>query len=154
MTEFNKEITNFEVKIAIVDDVEKLRPGMSSTVDIRTENRRNIIQIPIQAVTVRAAKDIKSNDEAQDDTAQVKKDQPGKKSIDKDEMIEVVFTVKDGDAKVVPVETGISSDTDIEVKSGLEEGQQVVTGSYRALTKTLKDGSPVKISNKDKSKTE
>ncbi|MBC8183943.1 efflux RND transporter periplasmic adaptor subunit [candidate division KSB1 bacterium] len=152
-----EEITNFKVKIAIVDEVEKLRPGMSSTVDIRTEIRRNILQIPIQSVTVRAPKDIPSDEEeqeAKDDSVQVKQDESETKSTDKDEMIEVVFIVEEGTAKIIPVETGISSDTDIEVKSGLEVDQQVVIGSYRVLTKTLKDGSPIKISKKDKSKSE
>ena len=152
-----EEITNFEVKIAIVDEVEKLRPGMSSTVDIRTENRRNILQIPIQSVTVRAPKDIPSDgeeEETKDDSVQVKDAEFDKKSTDQDEMIEVVFVVEEGVAKVVPVETGISSDTDIEVKSGLEEEQEVVIGSYRALTKTLKDGSPVKIAKKTQSKSD
>ncbi len=151
-----EEITNFEVKIAVVDEVEKLRPGMSSTVDIRTENRRNVLQIPIQSVTVRAPKDIPSNEDekkADDDSVQVKEDESETKSTDKDEMIEVVFIVDEGAAKIVPVETGISSDTDIEVLSGVEEDQKVVTGSYRVLTKTLKDGSLVKISKKDKPKS-
>ena len=152
-----EEITNFEIKIAIVDKVEKLRPGMSSTVDIRTEKRRNILQIPIQSVTVRNSKDIPSDEEENEtkaDSVQVEDPESDKKSEDKDEMIEVVFIVEEGVAKVVPVETGISSDTDIEVKSGLEEEQQVVTGSYRVLTKTLKDGSPVKIAKKTQSKSE
>jgi len=152
-----EEITNFEVKIAIVDEVEKLRPGMSSTVDIRTEIRRNILQIPIQSVTVRAAKDIPSDEKKQktkEDSVQVKKNESGKQSKDQDKMLEVVFVVEDGIAKVVPVETGISSDTDIEVKSGLKKGQQIVTGSYRVLTKTLKDGSPVKITKKSQKKSD
>jgi HlyD family secretion protein len=152
-----EEITNFEVKIAIVDDVEKLRPGMSSTVDIRTENRRNILQIPIQSVTVRASKDIPSDEEekeTKEDSVQVEDAESNKESTDKDEMIEVVFIVEEGVAKVIPVETGISSDTDIEVISGLEEEQQVVTGGYRVLTKTLKDGSPVKIAKKTQSKSD
>jgi HlyD family secretion protein len=152
-----EEITNFEVKIAIVDEVEKLRPGMSSTVDIRTENRRNILQIPIQSVTVRASKDIPSDEEekeTKEDSVQVEDPESDKKSSDKDEMIEVVFVVEEGIAKVIPVETGISSDTDIEVISGLEEEQQVVTGSYRVLTKTLKDGSTVKIAKKTQSKSD
>ncbi len=147
-----EEITNFKVKIAVVDKIEKLRPGMSSTVDIRTESRRNILQIPIQSVTVRAPKEIPTDENEKKST-----DESGDKASktgEKDEMVEVVFVVKDGVAKIVPVETGISSDTDIEIKKGLEEGQQVVTGSYRVLTKTLKDGSFVKVAKKAESKSD
>jgi len=155
-----EEITNFEVKISIVDTVKKLRPGMSSTVDIRTENRSNILQVPIQSITVRAQKDIpsaKDENKSKKDSVEAIKDESAKKSsdtTDKDEMVEVVFVVENGEARIVPVETGISSDTDIEIIAGLEEGQQVITGSYRALTKTLKDGSPVKITKKIKSKSD
>ncbi len=155
-----EEITNFEVKIAVVDKIKKLRPGMSSTVDIRTESRRNILQVPIQSITVRTPKEIATaNDEKKSskDTVEVKTNESAEKSSksgEKDEMVEVVFVVKDGAAKIVPVETGISSDTDIEIKKGLEEGQQIVTGSYRVLTKTLKDGSSVKVAKKAKSKSD
>jgi len=150
-----EEVTNFEVKIAILDKEEKLRPGMSATVDIKTDTRRNVLTIPIQAVTVRSRSEINRAQEAGDNDA--KKAQRRKKSPEKqagtiaaqkDEMLEVVFVVKDGVARIVPVKTGISSDTDIEIVSGLKEGQEVVTGSYRALSKTLKDGSRVKITEK------
>jgi HlyD family secretion protein len=154
-----EEVTNFEVKIAIVNNVEKLRPGMSATVDIRTESRHNILEVPIQSITVRAPKDIPGKEEkskaGKDTTKATEKDTLAKPSdkAQKDEMIEVVFIVKDGVAKIVPVVTGISSDTDVEIKSGLEESQEVVTGSYRVLTKSLKDGSRVKIGDKAASKT-
>jgi HlyD family secretion protein len=147
------------VKIAIVNNVEKLRPGMSATVDIRTESRHNILEVPIQSITVRAPKDIPGKEEkskaGKDTTKATEKDTLAKPSdkAQKDEMIEVVFIVKDGVAKIVPVVTGISSDTDVEIKSGLEESQEVVTGSYRVLTKSLKDGSRVKIGDKAASKT-
>ena len=155
-----EEITNFEVKIAIVDKIKKLRPGMSSTVDIRTESRHNILLVPIQSITVRTPKEIATaNDEKKSskDTVEVKKEKSAEKSSksgEKDEMVEVVFVVKDGVAKIVPVETGISSDTDIEIKKGLEEDQQVVTGSYRVLTKTLKNGSFTKVAKKTESKSD
>lgn len=155
-----EEVTNFEVKVAVIDKVEKLRPGMSSTVDIRTEQRRNILQVPIQSVTVRTQDEISNPEdkkESKADTVETKQDTTSEKSVkskDKEEMLEVVFIVEDDKAKVIPVETGISSDTDIEIKNGLEEGQQVVTGSYRVLSKTLKNGSSVKITEKAKPKDE
>lgn len=147
-----EEVTNFEVKIAILDKVKKLRPGMSATVDIRTEKKTNILQVPIQAVTVRdydevykkEVDDKKKNQDSVRINAEEKVAASSKNK--KDKMVEVVFVVEDGIAKIKPVVTGISSDTNIEIKTGIEEGKQVVTGSYRVLSKTLKDGNAVKIS--------
>ncbi len=142
-----EEVTNFEVKISIVNPVGKLRPGMSATVDIRTESKKNVIKIPIQCVTVRDWEQVYKEDK-QTEKGEDEPDTTAIQAENKEEMIEVVFIVEEGVAKISPVETGISSDTDIEVKSGLEENQKVVTGSYRVLSKTLKDGDSVKISNK------
>jgi len=149
-----EEVTNFEVKIAILDKETKLRPGMSSTVDIKTDTRQGVLHVPIQSVTVRTERELQET-EQKGKTRDVK----GKKTDNedekedsalssKDDLIQIVFIVKDGAATAVPVETGISSETDIEIMSGLEEKQQVVTGSYRALSKTLKNGSRVKITEK------
>ena len=149
-----EEVTNFEVKIAILDKETTLRPGMSSTVDIKTDTRQGVLHVPIQSVTVRTERELQET-EQKGKTRDVK----GKKTDNedekedsalssKDDLIQIVFIVKDGAATAVPVETGISSETDIEIMSGLEEKQQVVTGSYRALSKTLKNGSRVKITEK------
>jgi len=134
-----EEVTNFEVRISILNPVPTMRPGMSATVDIRTESKRNILQVPIQAVTVRDKSKVYPKEEKNADN-----DKASKKTDD-DELVECVFVVEDGVAKIVPVKTGISSDTYIEIKSGVEEGQMVVTGSYRVLSKTLENGSKVKI---------
>lgn len=151
-----EEVTNFEVKIAIVDKEEKLRPGMSATVDIQTETHHKVLTIPIQAVTARDQSEINNSPDTTARGNSQKKAQaeqsPGteedKQSSGKEQLVEVVFVVKDGIAKMVPVKTGISSDTDIEIAGNLEDGQEVVTGSYRALSKTLKNGSSVKITEK------
>jgi len=156
-----EEVTNFEVKIAILDKEEKLRPGMSATVDIQTESHRDVLHVPIQAVTVRTQSEI---DKAQDEKG-TNNNKEGKQKVSseteekattdsKDDLIEVVFVVEEGVATIVPVKTGIGSDTDIEIISGLQEGQQVVTGSYRALSKTLKNGISVKITEKPTPKSE
>ncbi len=148
-----EEVTNFEVKIRIIDKVEELRPGMSATVDIRTETRYNVIQVPIQAVTVRSPKEVYSSDgeeENGDSNSEEKSEHQDEASnVPKsEELIEVVFVIEDGTAKVIPVNTGIANDTHIEIKSGLEEDQKVVIGSYRVLSKTLKNGDLVKITEK------
>ena len=157
-----EELTNFEVAIAVIEKVDKLRPGMTATVDIETERHRNILQVPIQAVTFRASNEIfkSENDSASVKQKSSKKQESSKtekeaiKQEPKAEQLEVVFVVNDGVAKAVPIKTGIGNDTDIEIIEGVTEGQQVVIGSYRALSKTLKNGSKIKITEKPLPKSE
>lgn len=149
-----EEVTNFEIKIAVTDKVVKLRPGMSSTVDIQTDIHENILSIPIQAVTVRLPSEIKKDDDSDDDVEKEEKPANGDSSEDDEELIEVVFVVDNEYVKIVPVKTGISNDSDMEIISGVEEGTEVVIGSYRAISKTLKDGSLIKISKKKSSEAE
>ncbi len=136
-----EQVTNFEVKIAVNTHMKKLRPGMSATIDIITDTHKDVLNIPIQCVTMRVVKDdsVKAGD---DNSDKKNKSANGKK--------EVVFVVEKGTAKTVPVKTGISDDTNIEILSGLEEDQQVVSGSYKALSITLKNGSQVKIKKDQK----
>jgi len=163
-----EQVTNFEVKIAITSQVDKLRPGMSSTVDISTETHKDVLFIPIQCVTMKNVKQdtakadsSKSSDKNNEDSmnSEEKKKEGNKdKNNKKQEMKEAVFVVKDGVAKVVAVKTGISDDTNIEIFSGLEEDMEVVSGSYKAISTLLKDGSQVKakedISYKENNKSE
>ncbi len=134
-----EQVTNFEVKIAIDSPTAKLRPGMSSTVDIRTNTQKDVLYMPIQCVTMREVKNDSSNT---DNTEQ---------NPDDSSMQKVVFVVQDGSAKMVPVETGISDDTNIEIKSGLEKDQQVVSGSYKAISRELEDGKNVNIKKEENS---
>lgn len=145
-----EEVVNFEVKIRILDSDVLLKPGMSCNVEIMTETRNNVLAVPIQSVTIRGLeKEKKEDKEAEDElvTIEDKKDQIDTKAL------EGVFVVKDGKAKFVKVKTGISDDTHIEIKNGLKGDEEVVTGSYRAISRELKDGSRVRIENK-KAKTE
>ncbi len=132
-----EQVTNFEVKIAITSDVSRLRPGMSATVDIDTETHSETLYIPIQCVT---ARELKADSTQVADSADNPKDRSQSKKME-----EVVFVVKDNQVQQIPVETGISDDTHIEIVSGLETDQTVVSGSYRALSKELEDGSEVTI---------
>ncbi|MBN2414241.1 efflux RND transporter periplasmic adaptor subunit [bacterium] len=133
------EVTNFLVKVAMVDPPARLRPGMSATVDVITETRQNALSIPIQCLTVRAPLTEKS--ESADSTQAMP-------ATGSEENIQVVFRIEDGVAKQVPVTVGISSERDYEVIEGLEEGQEIVSGSYRVLSKELKDGTAVTVDNK------
>lgn len=162
-----EEVTNFEVKIAIVDEVERLRPGMSATVDIRTETHNDVLSVPIQSITMREVKDTtlvtgkfnkktwrRKKGSTRDANAEMWGGDHNSADADSVQMkaaggmAQVVFLAEDGTAKMVPVDTGISSEKNVEITAGLEDGQVVITGSFRALSKLLKDGSKIKINNK------
>ena len=125
--------TEFEVKIAINSDTGKLRPGMTASADIVTENRANALSVPIQCVTVRTL------DQLGKDAAK-----KGFKA-GKDGFVEVVWIVQDGKAQPRAVSTGIQSEDAIEVKTGLKEGETVVSGSYRAISRDLESDMAVTI---------
>lgn len=156
------EVTNFLVKIRITEKDAKLRPGMSATVDIETETVANVVAVPIQSVTVRAEGG-KTSEELQQQRAKEAKDRSGndldvvkerdnaKRELEK--LQRVVF-VKDGDKVVMrKVETGIADNTHIEVKSGIKSGEEVVSGSYAAISRKLKDGAKVLIEKPKKDET-
>lgn len=138
-----EQVTNFEVKVHVVTNVEKLRPGMSATVDIATETHKGVLFVPIQCVTAREIKadSVKTGNEQM----RRKEKEEAKKSEEKKiPQKEVVFVVENNIAKQTQVKTGISDDSNIEILSGLTEGQKIVSGSYKALSKQLKDGAAVK----------
>ncbi|HEX7631193.1 MAG TPA: efflux RND transporter periplasmic adaptor subunit, partial [Lacunisphaera sp.] len=148
------DVTNFLVKIRITDRDAHLRPGMSGTVDIETQTVSNVVAIPVQSVTVRAAGG-KTSEELQQAKAKEAKERSGndldlaKEKEDARRNLEkldrVVF-VKTGDTvKIRKVETGIADNASIEIKSGLKAGEEVVSGSYAAISRKLKDGSKVMI---------
>ena len=142
-----EEVTNFMVKAFMLEKPEGLRPGMSATVDILTETRKDVLKIPIQCVTVRSP--LKSEEEegseGEPDSLSTKKEKVGRR--EKEKPVRVVFVVEDEIAHQVQVKTGISSDTEWEIVEGLEEGKEVVSGGYRVLSRQLKDGDKVKVDN-------
>ncbi len=137
------QVVNFNVKLKLLDIDKKLRPGMSCNADIETETIKDVISVPIQSVTARSS-DIPKKDGEEEKNPTPKKNGNGNKPK------EIVFVVKDGKAKSVEVETGISDDNYIFIKSGLSGGEQVVTGSYKAISRDLNDGSTVRIEEKKK----
>ncbi len=144
-----EEVVNFEVKIRILDSNVMLKPGMSCNVEIMTETRNNVIAVPIQSVTVRGIEkqqEKKNESEEEIVTIESKKDEIDTKAL------EGVFIVQDGKAKFVKVKTGISDDTYIEIVNGLKGDEEVITGSYRAISRELKDGSRIRIENKKTTK--
>ncbi|HFB68613.1 MAG TPA: hypothetical protein ENJ66_06590 [Calditrichae bacterium] len=146
-----EEVTNFEVRIRLFNRLPDFRPGMSAMAEIATETHKNVLNVPIQSVTVRERQEVMpelSKKELQQAQQKAKKrSKKTKKYKREDDLVEVVFVVEDGIAHIRPVKLGISDDNYYEVLSGLKEGDEVVTGPFRVLTKVLKDGDRVKVRN-------
>jgi HlyD family secretion protein len=153
-TQGTDDVTNFQVKIRITDRGLALRPGMSATADIETQTVENVVAVPIQSVTVRAGGGM-TTEQMQQQMAKAAKEKTGndldvatergQARRDRDALQRVVF-LKNGDTvKMQSIETGIADNTHIEIKSGVKAGDEVVSGSYAAISRRLKDGSKVVI---------
>lgn len=123
------EAVNFEVKIQIENPPADVRPGFSASADIITGTRTKAIAIPIQALVVR--------------------EKPGSAKTGKVTDEEGVYVHKDGKASFAPVTTGLAGESNIEITKGLAEGQQIVTGPFKAL-REIKDGSKVREQKEEK----
>jgi len=135
------EVTNFAVKVELIDTDSRLRPGMSATVDVTTETRNDVLKIPIQALTARRYEDlvVSNGQEGEESEEQERSDED-------DEYVEVVFVIlEDNTVELRRVVSGISGTTFIEILSGLEEDEKVVSGPFRLLSRTLKDGDKVNV---------
>ena len=152
----SQQVTNFEVKIQMLEVVDGMRPGMSATVEIITEERNQVLVIPIQSLTTpRKNPNIsknksKSSMSVSTSTGSSDWSNYSKKSSGEKTSETVVFVVKDGKAEQRIVETGIVGERDYEVTSGLEEGEAVVTWGFVAISRELYDGAPVKMREKSK----
>jgi len=155
-------VTEFEVRIRLLPEsyrhlvrvvnkqtIVPFRPGMTASVDIITDRKSGVLSVPLAAVTTRS-------DSSATKDAEAPRGGPGPRggkaelvepgaNAPKPEIEEVVFVVKNGKAVLTPVKTGISDFQNIEILSGLQAGEQVVSGPFRAVAKTLKDGSTVVI---------
>jgi HlyD family secretion protein len=143
------EVTNFEVRVSIMGaDTVQFRPGMSMNADIETETHNNVLAVPIQSVTVRMPKIEKKDEGPKEGEAQLSTGKSKLKEKEQDKLAEIVFVVSDGKVKAVKVKRGISNDTYVEITSGVKEGDEVVSGPFKAINKDLEDGSLVKVDNK------
>ncbi|MBM4174796.1 MAG: efflux RND transporter periplasmic adaptor subunit [Ignavibacteria bacterium] len=143
-----EEVVNFEVKIRILDSNVALKPGMSANADIQTETRVNVVTVPIQSVTTRMPKqDIAKKNESQPSESPEGTNKSQKKN---EKPSEGVFVIQDGKAKFLKVKTGISDDTFIEINDGLKGDEEVVSGSYRAISRELQEDSKVRVDNAQK----
>ena len=133
--------TEFEVKIAITGEISRLRPGMTASADINTKTKDGVIGVPIQSVAVRTIDQLTVADEAVDEAEQ-------RFIADADGFVEIVFCVEDdGTVTARQVRTGIQSDDMIEIISGVEPDEVIVTGSYRAISTDLKNGEQVAVNS-------
>lgn len=145
-----EEATNFNVEVAILDTISALRPGMSATVDIEIDHRDSVLAVPIQCVALRDRKEgepveVKQKPKRKSSRQRAEEVRSGTltdtgKILRKEDLVQGVFIMRNDSAIWVPVKTGISSNTHIEILSGLEGGEEVITGPYKALAKDLRHG--------------
>jgi HlyD family secretion protein len=144
-----EQVVNFDVKIRLIDPDPGLRPGMSCNATIETQTINNVLSIPIQCVTARNDEDkLKETTKEPDDKNANVIDKKDKKATVNNKPKEVVFVIENNKAKMKEVKTGLSDDNYIQIKEGLKNGENVVSGSYRAISKELNDGSKVKLEDK------
>jgi HlyD family secretion protein len=154
-----EEVTNFEVKIRIEDHDVILKPALSCTADIQTNEVKDVVAVPMQAVTIRTGESNLSPEEIEKKRKKVAQRDKGdnnaefvneraEKAAQKEErekMSKVVFLKKGNKAQMAKVTTGISDDTYTEIKSGVQPGDEVISGSYSAISRKLKDGAKVAL---------
>jgi HlyD family secretion protein len=147
-TTASEEAKDFKVVVTLSDAPQSLRPGLSTTAKITTATRSNALSVPIQALTLRTKEQIEQQNNP---PGSVHAAAPAAKEVasksKKEDDVQGVFVIRNKKAMFVPVSTGITGTTDIEVLDGLKEGDEVITGSYKVL-RTLRPGSGIKIDNK------
>lgn len=146
----SQEAKDFKVVIALDNPPDEIRPGLSCTAKITTAVRQKALSIPIQALTVRQRGDLEAK--PQGNVQAASKPDPAAEKARKEE-IQGVFVIQGDKAVFRKVETGITGATDIEILSGLNEGEEIVTGSYKVI-RTLRNEARVKVDNKSPAKAE
>ena len=152
-----EEVTNFEVKINLDRGDVLLRPGLSCTADIETNIVKEAVAVPMQAVTIRTGESNLSPEEIEKRKLKTAARDKGDNNADyvnerqekaaqreeREKLSKVVFLKKGSKAQSAKVTTGISDDTYMEIKSGVEAGDEIISGSYSAISRKLKDGAKV-----------
>jgi HlyD family secretion protein len=152
-----EEVTNFEVRIRIEDTEVTLKPALSCTAEIHTNEVKDVVAVPMQAVTIRTGDSNLSPEEIEKKKQKVAQRDKGDNNAEfvneradkaaqkeeREKVSKVVFLKKGGKAQIVKVTTGISDDTYTEIKSGIQPGDEVISGSYSAISRKLKDGAKV-----------
>jgi HlyD family secretion protein len=154
-----EEVTNFEVKIRITDTDVTLKPALSCTAEIHTNEVKDVVAVPMQAVTIRTGESNLSPEEIEKKKQKIAQRDKGDNNAEfvneraekaaqkgeREKVSKVVFLKKANKAQLVKVTTGISDDTYTEIKSGIQPGDEVISGSYSAISRKLKDGVKVAL---------
>jgi len=152
-----EEVTNFEVKIRVDDHDVMLKPGLSCTADIETNVVKDVVAVPMQSVTIRTGDSNLSPEEIEkkkqkiatrdkgDNSAELVNERQEKatQKEEREKLAKVVFLKKGSKAQLIKVTTGIADDTYMEIKSGIQPGDEVISGSYSAISRKLKEGAKV-----------
>src|SRR5512133_2866125 len=152
-----EEVTNFEVKIRVDDHDVALRPGLSCTADIETNMVKDAVAVPMQSVTIRTGDTNLSPEEIEkqkqkvaardkdDNKAELSNDRLEKQAQkeEREKLVKVVFIKNGNKAHMVKVTTGIADDSYMEIKSGIKPGDEVISGSYSAISRKLKESAKV-----------
>jgi len=142
-TTSSQEAKDFKVVVALDNPPDEIRPGLSCTAKVTTATRQRALSIPIQALTIRQKGDLEV--QPKKPVVQAVRLDPAAEKARKEE-IQGVFVISGGKAVFRKVETGITGSTDIEVLSGLKEGDEIVTGSYQVI-RTIRNDAQVKVDN-------
>src|SRR5437870_12548884 len=154
-----EEVTNFEVKIRIEDAAVTLKPALSCTAEIHTNEAKDVVAVPMQAVTIRTGESNLSPEEIEKKRQKVAQRDKGDNNAefvneraekaaqkeDRERVSKVVFLKKGAKAQIVKVTTGISDDTYTEIQIGIQPGDEVISGSYSAISRKLKEGAKVTL---------
>jgi len=141
-----QEARDFKVVVTIDNPPNALRPGLSASAKIETAQRKDVLTVPIQALAMRTQSELDEAQKKQNSSVTLAAPKPaaGDARIKKD--VQGIFVVRGKKAEFVPVQTGITGVTDIEITNGLKDGDEIVIGNYKAL-RTLRPGAAVKVDN-------
>jgi HlyD family secretion protein len=136
-------LTTFPVRLSLDAKVLGALPGMSADISVAAETRDGVLTVPIQAVSTRTEREIAGKEPEPPPALEGQGARTAAKA--RNALVKVVFAIDHGVARLRRIETGLVSDTEVEIVNGLKEGEQVVEGPYRALSKELADGKPLKL---------
>ena len=148
----SQEAKDFKVVIALDNPPDEIRPGLSCTSKVTTATRERVLTAPIQALTIRQKGDLEPKPKDSGAAQAATRPDPAVEKARKEE-IQGVFVIAAEKAAFRKVETGITGATDIEILSGLKEGDEIVTGSYKVI-RTLANDAKIKVDNKAPEKKE
>ena len=145
-TTASEEAKDFKVVVTVTDPPQDLRPGLSTTAKITTAARSSVLSIPIQALSLRSKAQLEQEKSAPGSVHAAGPTPKEASKKDQQQDLQGVFVIRNKKAVFVPISTGITGTSDVEELNGLQEGDEVITGSYKIL-RTLRSGSSVKIDN-------